>query len=153
MGASRKGSPARGTSSGPEQGSSQSPAERTALGGARRSRGLTAHHGGLAAEDVVARFYASAGLALLETRWRGEAGEIDLVLRDGDGLVFVEVKQARTHDGAARSLTPRQAARILATATEYLGTQPRGQLTDTRIDLALVDRSGRVEVVENALGF
>ena len=118
-----------------------------------RSRGRVAHHGGLAAEEVVARHYERRGVALVEARWRGEAGEIDLVLRDGAALVMVEVKQARDHDRAARALGPRQAERVLAAAAEYLGTQPGGQLTEMRIDLALVDRAGRVAIVENALGF
>ena len=120
---------------------------------ALRSRGRVAHHGGLAAEEIVARHYERRGLARVETRWRGQAGEIDLVLRCGAALVLVEVKQARDHARAAQSLSPRQTQRILDAAAEYLGTQPAGQLTETRVDLALVDRAGRVEIVENALGF
>ena len=100
----------------------------------------------------MARHYARLGLGVVEVRWRGEAGEIDLVLRDGDGVVFVEVKAARDHAGAARALTPRQIARLLEAGAEYLGTLPTGQLTEARFDVALVDRSGAVEVIENALG-
>ena len=122
----------------------------------RASRGRTAHHAGRAAEGTVARHYARAGLPTIEARWRGRAGEIDLVLRDGEGpdagLVFVEVKASRDHARAARSLTPRQVARLLEAGAEYLGTQPLGQLTPARFDVALVDRSGRVEIIENALG-
>ena len=119
---------------------------------ARRVRGRAAHHQGRAAEGVVARHYARLGLGLVEARWRGRAGEIDLVLRSGDGVVFVEVKAARDHAQAARALTPRQAARLLEAGAEYLGTQPLGQLTEARFDVALVDRSGTVEIIENALG-
>ena len=123
---------------------------------ARRRRGRASHHAGRTAEGVVARHYARSGLAVIEARWRGEAGEIDLVLRDGEGpeagLVFVEVKSAPDHAQAARSLTPRQAARILEAGAEYLGAQPEGQLTEARFDVALVDRAGRVEIIENALG-
>ncbi len=42
--------------------------------------------------------------------------------------------------------------RICASAEEYLGTQPRGQLTDVRFDVALVDGQGVVRVIENAFG-
>ncbi len=104
----------------------------------------------------MARHYARAGLGMIEARWRGRAGEIDLVLRCGEGpdagLVFVEVKAARDHAQAARALTARQVARLLEAGAEYLGTQPLGQLTEARFDVALVDRSGRVEIIENALG-
>lgn len=119
---------------------------------ARRARGRAAYHLGRSAEGAVARHYLEAGLAVVEARWRGAAGEIDLVLRDGEGVVFVEVKAARDHAQAARSLTPRQAARLLDAGAEYLGSCERGQLTPARFDVALVDRVGRVEVIENALG-
>ena len=139
-----------------EDGGSALPPEEAPDRAARRLRGRASHHSGRAAEGAAARHYARAGLALIEARWRGAAGEIDLVLRDGEGpragLVFVEVKSAPDHARAARSLTPRQAARILEAGAEYLGGQPLGQLTKARFDVALVDRAGRVEVIENALG-
>jgi putative endonuclease len=40
--------------------------------------------------------------------------------------------------------------RIYGAGAEFLATQPRGQLTDVRIDLVLVDDMGRVDVIENA---
>lgn len=127
-------------------------AEETGPAKGLRLRGGTAHHAGLGAEEVVARHYERLGLPCLETRWRGEAGEIDLVLGDAEGVVFVEVKAARDHARAAASLTARQAARLLEAGAEFLGTLPQGQLTPARFDLALLDRSGRIEIVENALG-
>lgn len=118
----------------------------------RRRRGARAHHSGAAAEECVARHYAGAGCPVADRRWRGEGGEIDLVTRDGDSLVFVEVKRARTLSEAACRLTAGQIERVVAAASEYLGRMPMGQLTPVRFDLALVDGSGRVEVVENAFG-
>lgn len=118
-------------------------------GAARRARGRTAYHGGLAAEEIVARTYARRGLHTAERRWRGAGGEIDLILQDGDGIVFVEVKQATTHEIAATRLSSRQLARIRLSAEEYLARLPRGALTDCRVDLALVDSQGRVEIISN----
>lgn len=43
-------------------------------------------------ERVAARHLVAAGLVVVDRNWRCEAGEIDLVLRDGDVLVFCEVK-------------------------------------------------------------
>ena len=83
-------------------------------------------------------------------RWRGRTGEIDIIARDGDKVVFIEVKQSRTHDEAAAHLTPRQMQRIWNTAEEFLAGEPRGALTDVRIDVALVDGMGRIEILENA---
>jgi putative endonuclease len=118
----------------------------------RRQRGARAFRGGAAAEDSVARHYEGSGRVVTDRRWRGTGGEIDLVTRDRDEVVFVEVKQARTLPEAARRLTAGQIARIVTAASEYLGGTPRGQLTACRFDLALVDRTGQVEVVENAFG-
>jgi len=113
-------------------------------------RGACAYQAGLAAEEIVARDYARRGVAPVARRWRGRAGEIDLIARDGTGIVFVEVKTARSHDAAALRVSPRQIERIFTAAEEFLGTQAQGSLTDIRFDLALVDGAGRLEVRENA---
>lgn len=113
-------------------------------------RGTTSYHAGLAAEDIVADRYARGGFPILATRWRGSAGEIDLVARDGDGVIFIEVKKSRSHAQAATRLTHKQMMRIYGTGSEFLESQPKGQLTNVRFDVALVDDMGRVDVIENA---
>lgn len=119
---------------------------------ARRARGRMAQLAGLAAEDSVERHYVLRGAAVLARRWRGKGGEIDMVLRDATGLVFVEVKQAPDFDRAAAALGPRQIARLCIAAQEFAGDQPDGLLSDMRFDLATVDGQGRVQVLENAFG-
>ncbi len=116
-----------------------------------RLRGALAHKAGQLAEAQVARHYAARGLAVHATRWRGQGGEIDLILRDGAGFVFVEVKRARELSAAALRLRPAQMARLLVAAEEFLGAQPAGLATPARFDVALVDGQGRLEVIENAL--
>ncbi len=106
---------------------------------------------GLAAEETVLRQYLAAGYALLARRYRGTRGEIDLVLgRNGD-VVFIEVKKSRSFGAAVARLGAAQIGRIFATAAEFLGTQPMGQMTETRFDVALVNAQGDVSVIENAL--
>ena len=112
--------------------------------------GLVSYHAGRAAEDAVQRHYADAGGVLAAARWRGKSGEIDLVMREGASVVFVEVKKAATHAEAALRLTSRQMARIYASASEFLAGEPAGQNTESRFDVALVDSYGRIEVLENA---
>ncbi|HEY6919266.1 MAG TPA: YraN family protein [Tabrizicola sp.] len=116
----------------------------------RKSRGLRNHLAGHAAEAAVARLYEDSGVAICARNWRGSVGEIDLIGRDGDVVVFVEVKQSRTHDLAATHVSPTQIGRIFATVEEFVANEPRGLLTDVRIDLALVDGQGRIQVLENA---
>lgn len=112
--------------------------------------GLVSYHAGLAAEDAVQRHYTDAGRVLAASRWRGKSGEIDLIVREGAAVVFVEVKKAATHAEAALRLTSRQMARIYASAAEFLAGEPAGQNTESRFDVALVDSYGRIEVLENA---
>lgn len=114
--------------------------------------GQVSYHAGLRAEEIVERHYADRGLRVVDRRWRGEAGEIDLVARDGKGVIFIEVKKARSRDRAAERVTERQMRRIYAAASEYLAGMPDGQSTDVRFDVALVDVHGAVEVIENAFG-
>ena len=110
------------------------------------------YHAGLAAEDIVARSYAARGCAEAARRWRGQGGEIDLIVRDGDAVVFVEVKKSRTHAQAVQRVTRRQMDRICMAASEFVGGEPRGSLTPMRFDVATVDGAGRVTVVPNAFG-
>jgi putative endonuclease len=112
--------------------------------------GITSYHGGLAAEDQVERHYARAGIMVCARRWRGTRGEIDLIARRGDEVIFIEVKSSRTHAEAMSHLSRAQIARICEAATEFLAGEPKGQMTDIRIDVALVDGQGRIEIVENA---
>lgn len=113
--------------------------------------GAVAYHSGLAAEDQVLGRYLAAGRSLLARRWRGPSGEIDLIVRDGASVVFVEVKRADTFARAAERLTPRQMARIWNAASEFLAGEPAGQDTDIRFDVALVDGQGRIDIIENAI--
>lgn len=122
-----------------------SPARQT-----RKARGLTNYLAGHAAEALVARHYEDRGVAICARNWRGITGEIDLIGREGDVVVFVEVKQSRSHDLAASHISAAQIGRIFATVDEFLAGEPKGLLTDVRIDLALVDGQGRIDVVENA---
>ena len=117
----------------------------------RKRVGLTNYHSGLAAETSVERACVESGAVLVERRWRGAAGEVDLILRDGDELVFVEVKKSKDFARAAERVSKRQLARIATTAEEYLGTQPQGALTAMRIDVALVNDLGAVEILQNVM--
>lgn len=116
----------------------------------RAIRGLANYHAGHAAEGSVARHYEDLGIPITVRNWRGSGGEIDLIGRQGERVIFVEVKQSKTHDLAASHVTQAQVARIFATVDEFLAGEPKGLLTDVRIDLALVDGQGRIEVLENA---
>lgn len=119
---------------------------------ARHHRGRRSHHAGQAAEQRIAQDYERRGFAIARRRWRGKRGEIDLIVRDGTGLIFVEVKQSRSLSRAAESLSPRQMQRIYTSAEEFMGSEPAGSLTEARFDVALVDGQGDMQIIENAFG-
>ena len=65
-------------------------------------------------------------------------------------MIFIEVKQSRSHDAAALHLSAQQMGRIVNAASVFLGGEPLGQATPVRFDLAMVDGMGRIEVLEGA---
>ena len=113
--------------------------------------GSGSYHAGRAAEEIVARLYETGGYRVLARRWRGQGGEIDVIVARAAETVFVEVKSSATHDAAAWRVSPRQVRRLFDAAAEYMGALPDGQDSAVRFDVALVDGAGRVEIVENAL--
>ena len=112
--------------------------------------GSTSYHAGRVAEELVAQDYTRRNHAIAARRWRGKSGEIDLIAREGDTVVFVEVKKSRSFANAAARLGRRQMNRICASASEFLSGEPKGQLTEVRFDLAVVNGVGALEVIENA---
>ncbi|SFU42978.1 YraN family protein [Pseudoduganella namucuonensis] len=77
---------------------------------------------GQSGEDEALDHLRLHGLSLVERNFRCKVGEIDLVMQDGDGLVFVEVRRRAglSHGGAAASVTPAKQRRMLRAAQFYL---------------------------------
>ncbi|MES2128603.1 MAG: YraN family protein [Pseudomonadota bacterium] len=90
-------------------------------------------------EEVARDHLVRAGLVLVEANFSCKGGEIDLVMRDGPVLVFVEVRQraGRSHGGAAASITPAKVRRIVRAAQFYLKRFPR--VPPARIDVVAID--------------
>ena len=73
-------------------------------------------------EESAAAFLEKRGLSIVARNYRTRFGEIDIVARDGDCLVFVEVRlrAGPGYGGAAASVGPRKRSRIAAAARLYL---------------------------------
>lgn len=110
----------------------------------------TNYHAGLAAEAIVASDYTRSGRTVASRRWRGRGGEIDLIIREDDCIVFVEVKKSKTHDQALRRVSRSQMDRLCHAASEFVSSEPKGQLTEMRFDVATVDQAGTVRIIKNA---
>lgn len=115
-------------------------------------QGQMSHAAGASAEERIAEDYQRRGYVLAARRWRGAAGEIDIIARDGDTLVFVEVKKSRDFARAADALGRPQMRRICAAAEQFLAGEPDGLGTSIRFDVALVNATGAFEIIENAFG-
>jgi len=75
-------------------------------------------------ERVAGRYLISQGLVLLDRNWRGPAGELDLVARDGADVVFVEVKTRRStrYGLPVEAIVPSKARRLRRLAGQWLAT-------------------------------
>lgn len=105
---------------------------------------------GTEAEDVAIRHICAHGLTLITRNFRSRMGEIDLVMREGDTLVFVEVRQ-RSSDrfgGAAQSITPHKQRRIIATAQVYLANL--NAPPPCRFDVVLLSGNDHLEWIRDA---
>jgi putative endonuclease len=105
-------------------------------------------------ERVAARHLTEQGMVLLDRNWRCDAGEIDLVLREGDVLVVCEVK-TRTSDDCGtphEAITAEKLERLQRLAllwAEAHGVRP----AETRIDLVAVHQPPRgAALVEHVPG-
>jgi putative endonuclease len=107
---------------------------------------------GRSAEDLAAAHLRAHGLSIVERNVHSRHGEIDLVVRDGATLVFVEVRLRRPgrHGGAADSITAAKRNRLVAAAREYLAHLPRTPAC--RFDVVLLDGldASRIEWVRDA---
>jgi len=94
---------------------------------------------GPAAEEAAARFLQSLGFLIIKRNLRGPGGEIDIVARDADTIVFVEVKARATRGfgSALGAVDARKRARLRAVAADYL--QFVAPLSKARFDVVTID--------------
>jgi putative endonuclease len=95
---------------------------------------------GQTGEDLACKELERRGYAILARRYRSRFGEIDIVARCGETIVFVEVKARAGDDfgGGAAAVTPWKQRRIAQMAVDYLS---RHSLHDQpcRFDVVTVD--------------
>jgi putative endonuclease len=99
---------------------------------------VAAFRAGLSAEARAAAYLMAKGYRILAKRFRTRYGEIDLVARRRNLLVFVEVKARASLDDAAYAVTPRQQQRIIDAAQAWLMAHPEHAELDLRFDAVLI---------------
>ena len=105
-------------------------------------------------EDLACRELRRLGYAILERRYRRRDGEVDIIARDGETTVFVEVKARDGHEfgDAADAVTRRKRGRMKRIAIDYL---MRHDLLDSRCRFDVVSihfdaERPAIEVYQNA---
>jgi len=99
---------------------------------------------GAAGEEAAASFLRTLGCDVVARNYRTPWGEIDIVARDGDCLVFAEVKTGRADARVApcENYTPRKAARVFKAGVAFLQAEGYAEDADFRFDVLVVTRDG-----------
>ena len=113
---------------------------------------------GQSGETIARSYLERKGFSTIETNWRCAAGELDLVMLDGDYLVFVEVKTRKSGMAglAEESISPAKLRRLLATGEWYVSEHEKYERTIWRIDLLALTMASdgsihRLSHIENAI--
>lgn len=106
------------------------------------------------AEEVARGYLQARGFQLLAENYTARGGEIDLVMRDGQELVFVEVRQRRSSrfGAAAETIDARKLARMRRAAREYLARHFTGECPPLRLDAVLMHGSRDRHRIEHLTG-
>ncbi len=108
-----------------------------------------AERSGRFAESLVGLAYLLRGYQILATRFRAPGGEIDLIVRRGRLIAFVEVKRRREADAAILAVTHKNRRRLESAAGSYLALRPYFGEFAVRYDIAAV-AGWRVRLVRDA---
>ena len=109
---------------------------------------------GQRAEVLAAGFLKKRGLSVVARNFRCRGGEIDLVCREGNTLVFVEVRYraSRSHGGAAASITRSKQRKLWLTAQTFLLQQGWNESNQAcRFDVVAFDGDDACQWYKNAI--
>ena len=108
---------------------------------------MNQYQSGLNGEALIECYLCSQGMQVIARRYRGQDGEIDLIMQDNETIVFVEVK-ARYHGGAGAGLmavTPAKQRRIAHAAQLFLLEREWNDRL-VRFDVVEITRDGILHV-------
>jgi len=95
------------------------------------------------AEQQACKHLQAHGLKLLDKNFSIKAGEVDLIMRDNETLVFVEVRYRKNTNfgGAAASVTPKKQQRIIKASLAY--QQKHAPQSSMRFDVVAIEGDNR----------
>lgn len=100
-------------------------------------------------EDLACGELERRGYAIIARRYRSRGGEIDVIARDGETIVFVEVKTREdlAFGGGADAVTAFKRRRIVQVAEDYLARHHRADCR-CRFDVVAIDLTSGVPTFE-----
>lgn len=103
-------------------------------------------------EKIAEIFLSSKGLVLIERNFNSKVGEIDLIMKDGEYLVFIEVRYRDNKEfgGALASITPNKQRKFHKAAELYLIKNFGGSPPPCRIDAIGMEAENEIEWIKNA---
>ncbi|KGK90611.1 hypothetical protein DP73_07840 [Desulfosporosinus sp. HMP52] len=95
---------------------------------------------GKSGEEFASRFVTESGLRIIARNYRCPKGEMDIIARDGEVLVFIEVRTRRSsfRGWGEESITPRKVQRIQTVASYYLLQQGYPNWPSIRFDVIAI---------------
>lgn len=104
------------------------------------------------AEQQACEFLISQDLTLIERNFRCYYGEIDLIMKDGHALVFVEVRYRKNakFGSALESVTRSKQTKLISAAEIYLSLLQNKELMPMRFDVVGILGNGELQWVKNA---
>lgn len=103
-------------------------------------------------ERLAEEFLSAKGFELIERNFNCKSGEIDLIMKDGEYLVFVEVRYRENNEfgGALASITPSKQRKFHRAAEFYLIKHFKNSPPACRIDAVGIEGENEIEWVKNA---
>jgi len=114
----------------------------------------TPSQSGTSAESLACDHLCRAGLSLVARNYRSPFGEIDLIMREGDATIFVEVRYRHSSrfGTPAETVNAQKQAKLRATAEHFLQQQRRLAGSPCRFDVVAIegDAPARIHWLQNA---
>ena len=113
-------------------------------------------------EELACQYLEKKGFKLIDKNFNCRLGEIDLIMKDNDSLVFVEVRYRRSNNfgSGAESVTANKQSKLIKTASLYLQQHDKFNKNPARFDIVSI--TGTIETndiniidfdwIENAFG-
>lgn len=140
------------------------------LNNIEKAKKMSTREKGILGEDLAARHLKKSGYKVLERNWKHKAGEIDIIAKEGETLVFVEVKLRGSDEfgSPAQAVNFRKMSRISKAAGYYIASKygveipMRFDIVEVYADISPQPRKGlkkllskkekhRIEIIRNVL--